>query len=126
WALPSLGLFWGLKHKDRPFLLVNLALGLLTLATSKPYLERPRQPWDPMILGVVLAVTALGVRRWLARAPGRAAAGFPAERLGAGGDLVGGRGNASVLVKAPAAPQPDTWAGFQGGRSGGGGASGSF
>lgn len=124
--MPIAGLTVSIRERDRPLLIANLALALLTLATNKPYLGWPRQPWDPIILGVLLVTIALGVRRWLARGPNGTRGGFTAEKLDANLDAIRYLGTVSVLVKTPTAAPSDHWKGFQGGRSGGGGASGDF
>jgi hypothetical protein len=128
WLLPAAGLAMGIRAKSRTFIDVNLVLGLFTLATNKPYFGWPRAAWDPMILGTVLMLTALGVRRWMARGPGGERGGFTAERLlESDRALIGRLGTMSAALPAPAAPAPvDRPSGFDGGRSGGGGATGSF
>lgn len=128
WVIPAL-LFWrGVRDRERWLLDAGLATALATLVTNKSYLGWPRQPWDPMLLGLFLAVVALGVRRWLASGPGGERAGFaPVQILESDLTAIRVAGLASVAftpTAAAAAPaQPDT---FGGGRSGGAGAGGSF
>lgn len=128
WLIPA-GLLWlGVRDRERWLLDAGLATALATLVTNKSYLGWPRQPWDPMLLGVFLAAVALVVRRWLASGPGGERAGFaPVQILES--DLVAIRiaGLASVGIHPASAAQPPAQPeSFGGGRSGGGGASGSF
>jgi len=129
WLLPPIGLTIALRDKDRQWLDVGIALSLVTLMTNKSYLGWPRQTWDPILLGIVLIAVATAVRRWLASGPGGERHGFTPERLleqdrarlslaGTGSVVLGPRGGSS-------AAEP-TESPFRGGRSGGGGASGSF
>lgn len=128
WVIPAV-LFWlGVRDRERWLLDAGLATALATLITNKSYLGWPRQPWDPMLLGVFLAVVALAVRRWLASGPGGERAGFaPVQILES--DLtairVAGLASAAIHPASAATPQaqPDQ---FGGGRSGGAGAGGSF
>jgi hypothetical protein len=128
WLLPAIGLYFALAEKDRPFLDVSLVLALLTLITNKPYLGLARQTYDPIILGTLLIVAALILRRWLTAGDRN---GFTAIRL-----LSSDKRQLSILGTASAAfdtaeqipadrSSTDT---LQpgGGRSGGAGASGSF
>ncbi len=73
WAMPAVGLWLGLREKDRQFIRANLVLAIVTIATNKAYLGWPRHSWDPMILGALLFGVALVIRRWLASGPGAAA-----------------------------------------------------
>jgi hypothetical protein len=128
WILPTVGLFLALRRRDRPLLDVSIVLGLITLATNKPYLGATRQTWDPILLGLLLIGTVVVLRRWLS---GGDRNGFTASRI-----LISDKRGISALGTASAAlhpiPQmpaetpstPDLEPG--GGRSGGGGASGSF
>ena len=128
WILPAVGLLIGIREKDRPLIIVSLAMAIVTLATNKPYLGWERHTWDPMLLGVALMAVALGVRRWLSRGPDAARYGFTATRIVVEKDPV-----LSVLSAAPLpvrththATAPPAPSGFDGGRSGGGGAGGGF
>jgi len=138
WILPAVGLFLALRRRDRPLLDVSIVLGLITLATNKPYLGVARQTWDPILLGLLLIGTAVVLRRWLSSADRN---GFTASRI-----LISDKRGISALGTASAAVHPipqmpvpqvpapqmptDTSSGRDlepgGGRSGGGGASGSF
>ena len=128
WAMPAVGLWLGLREKDRPFIRVNLVLAIATIATNKGYLGWPRHSWDPMILGAMLFGTALVLRRWLASGPGAQRIGFTASPiLETDRDVVTALGHASAVWQPHAATPPErSEPGFGGGRSGGGGATGSF
>jgi hypothetical protein len=111
---------------------VNLLLSLVTLSTNKSYLHQERQPWDPILLGLLLVGVAMIMKRWLAKGPQGQRRGFTAVRL-----LAGDRRALDVLSTvsvglqqphthpAPGAAKPAA-PDFGGGRSGGAGASGSF
>jgi hypothetical protein len=127
WVLPAAGLVLGIRAKDRPLIIVSLAMSIVTLATNKPYLGWERHTWDPMLLGVVLMAVALGLRRWLSSGPNAARYGFTAARIAAGRDPA-----LTILSAAPIPIRPHTHAapsapsGFDGGRSGGAGGGGGF
>jgi hypothetical protein len=127
WVLPSVGLALSIREKDRPLLAVSLGLSIVTLITNKPYLEWPRHTWDPMLLGALLIGITLALRRWLASGPHGSRRGFVATRILHGHDPL-----LTVLSAAPFPVQPHTPSpappsgGFDGGRSGGAGAGGSF
>jgi len=129
WILPILGLCMALRTKDRALMNVSLALALLTLAANKPYLGLSRRPWDPILLGVFLMAAAITLRRWLSKGPDGQRHGFtPARLLTRDSRLLTLVSAASatlqpeVAVPSTAPAKPD----FDGGRSGGAGASGSF
>jgi hypothetical protein len=128
WAMPAVGLWLGLREKDRPFIRANLLLAIATLATNKPYLGSPRHSWDPMILGAVLVGAALLIRRLLASGQNAQRFGFTASSiLETDRDVVTALGHASAVWQPHAAAPPErSEPGFGGGRSGGGGATGSF
>ena len=89
----------------------------------KSYLGWPRHPWDPMLLGLLLAGVALVVRRWLAAGPNGERGGFtPVRVLAKDADAIRLVGIASAGIHQPAvAPAAPDAGGFGGGRSGGGG-----
>lgn len=126
WLLPPIGIFLGVRDRDRALLDVNILLSLITLATNKPYLHLQRQTWDPILLGLLLMGVAIGLRRWLAKGDRN---GFTAARI-----LLSDKRGMTALATAsaalhtgPQAPtQPDRSFHGEGGRSGGAGASGSF
>jgi hypothetical protein len=128
WLLPPIGLTLGLRDRDRVLIDVNIVLSLVTLATNKPYLNMPRQTWDPILLGLLLVGTAVALRRWLTKGDRN---GFTSARI----LLSDKRGLAAVATASaalhaghtPQPPaQPDRSFHGEGGRSGGAGASGSF
>lgn len=130
WTMPVVGLWLGIRDKHRALIAVNLVLAVLTLATNKSYLGWRRYSWDPMLLGALLMGAALVIRRWLDSGPRKQRFGFTAESvLDADRDLVTVLGNVSAALHPQAAhraPPSDHSDRFGGGRSGGGGASGSF
>jgi hypothetical protein len=128
WLLPAAGLWLALREKDRELLDANLVLALLTLVSSKAYLGWPRREWDPILLGALLMAIATAIRRWLSRGPHGQRFGFtPARLLESDRALVTLVGTVSAIAppaSAPPLPRPEP--GFNGGRSGGGGAGGEF
>ena len=129
WILPVVGLWLSLRTKDRPLMNVSLLTALITLATNKPYLHLMQQPWDPILFGLLLIVSAVLIKRWLGRGTNAQRGGFTAARL-----LSRDRQALAIVSTASAAlqpamspsPTPEAKPNFDGGRSGGGGASGSF
>lgn len=133
WALALLGLALGIREKDRALMDASLVLALVSMLTNNAYLGSPRHAWDPCVLGVVLITIAFAVRRWLSKGPGGERHGFTAARLldkdravlsavsAASGFVRPGVTQGAAPARSEPAP-PE----FSGGRSGGGGASGSF
>jgi hypothetical protein len=124
WVLPGLGLWWGIRDRDRILLDVSAVLALVTLMSNKPYLGWTRQTWDPILLGAFLIATAVVLRRTLARQRKGSYSGLTAERLL-------WRENryidaASVVSFAMPQPTVELPRSESGGRSGGAGASGNF
>ena len=108
---------------------VSAAMALATLATNKSYLGLDQRTWDPMLLGLLLMGTAILLRRWLASGPNGERYGFTSARiLSKDARLMRVVSTASAAFQPqpsslePAAPRPH----FDGGRSGGGGATGEF
>jgi hypothetical protein len=128
--IPALGLRLGLQTRDRWLIDAGVIMALGALATNKPYLGLVHQPWDPILLGILLMGSAVALRRWLAKGEQGERHGYTSARLlasdarilsviaTASAALPGGR----VSDTAPSQPRPD----FGGGRSGGAGASGEF
>ncbi len=129
WAIPIAGLHRGMAERDRVLLRVSAVALLGTLLTNKSYLGWPREPWDPIVLGVLLIGIAAALRRWLASGPDAARAGFTAARVLESDEMaLQLMGTLSVAVQPTPVRQADTPddAAFSGGRSGGGGAGGEF
>lgn len=129
WALPIVGLYLGVREKDRAFIDVSLVMSLVTLLTNKSYLGRRQHEWDPILLGVFLMVLALGLRRWLSQGRNGQRGGFTAERvLSRENAALRLLGTASVTFQpnVPSAHPDPVKSDFDGGRSGGGGGSGSY
>ena len=107
----------------------SLVTAVATLLTNKLYLGWPPQTWDPMLLGALLAIVAVVVRRWLLRGAGGERHGFtPARLLESEADAIRLLGLASVGVRpahegSVSATEPS---GFRGGRSGGAGGGNAF
>jgi hypothetical protein len=131
WIIPGSGVALAVRERDRPLLDANLALLLVTLVTNKPYLGVERKPWDPILLGVFLMGAAVGIRRWLANGDGESRAGITPRRiLRAQKELPAAAGLAAAAFDPRPGPRQieqrdDPFQG-QGGRSGGGGAGGSY
>jgi hypothetical protein len=128
WALPFAGLVLAIRDKVRALLDVCLVMLLVTFLTNKPYLGWPRHEWDPILLGVFLMAAAVIVRRWLSSGANGQRAGFTPARI-----LSSQRGAVTLLGTATAGFHPDApsypeagSAGFDGGKSGGGGAAGTY
>lgn len=130
WCLPAVMLARALVIRDRALAGLGVIVAILTLVTNKPYLGWERHSWDPMILGVLLAGIAVGVRRWLANGPGGVRNGFTAQRLsGRDKQLMSAASTAFGLALAnPLTPAANSESGprFGGGSSDGGGASSTF
>jgi hypothetical protein len=128
-CLPPIVLARGIRQKDRFVIAVGAIITLLTFVTNKPYLGWPRHTWDPMLLGILLTVVALVIRRWLASGPGGIRHGFTAARLSGVDKQWMNAGSTVAGLLSPQAPVPQRRGPefrFGGGRSGGGGASGEF
>jgi hypothetical protein len=129
WVLPIVGLYLALREKDRPLIDVSLVMALVTLLTNKRYLGSPQHEWDPILLGIFLMAVAVVLRRWLSQGPHGQRQGFTAARvLKEDGEVVTLLSTASLKFQPDVpSPEPDpAKTGFDGGRSGGGGASGSY
>src|SRR5262249_52750236 len=117
---------------NRPLLDVNLAMALLTLTSNKPYLGASRETWDPIFLGLLLIGIAVAVRRWLSKGENGQRYGYTADRILKSDDramMALGVASAALHMAGPTqahtSAHPEKFKG-EGGRSGGGGAGGSF
>ncbi|MEZ5417187.1 MAG: hypothetical protein R2708_07580 [Vicinamibacterales bacterium] len=129
WLLPFVVGRVAVVERDPLLLRAAVAAGLATLVTNKPYLGWPREPWDPMLFGVVLVGAALALRRWLAAGEAGERRGFTARQLVDSEDAALQFASVASVAAQPAAvrdiPEPDQPT-FSGGRSGGAGAGGEF
>jgi hypothetical protein len=126
WLLPATGLALGLREKHRPMIWSGLATAIATLLTSKAYLGRTPNTWDPILLGVLLAGTAILVRRWLAAGAGGHRHGFTSQSLVASDDKdrIGVLSTVAAVQQPMAArtrPETPAFEAGRGGRSGGAG-----
>jgi heme exporter protein D len=128
--VPVLGLYHGLKSRKRIVINVSLIAALVTLATNKDYLGFKHYAWDPAVLGVVMVTSAVVIMRWLASGAREARNGFTAQNLlkpenheinvaDLGAAVLPGAIHASLPPSSPDKP-------FDGGQSGGGGASSEY
>jgi len=129
--LPAAGIFRGIKSRKRLILNASLAMACVTLATNKSYLGMTRYAWDPAILGVVLVALSLVISRWLSRGPDQRRAGFTAENIlkpedqGISlADAAAALAPGAIEAQQPSQAPRDKF--FEGGQSGGGGASREF
>jgi hypothetical protein len=129
WSVPPLVVWLGVRDRERLLIDAGIVTGLGTLLTNKPYLGLAPNPWDPIVFGAGIAGVVLVIRRWLASGPGEARHGFTATRVSArDADLISAVGTISTAIQPGPAAQPHARqpSGFDGGRSGGGGASADF
>lgn len=131
WCLPAVALVRGIRQKDRFVIAVGAVVAILTFVSNKPYFGWTRHTWDAMILGALLTCVALFIRRWLAHGPKGIRAGFTAARLSAKDKNLLNVGSAVLGMAAgqSVGSSPHPKAGdfhFDGGASGGGGASGNY
>lgn len=131
WCLPPVVLARGVRQKNRFVIAVGAIIAILTFVSNKSYLGWQRHTWDPMLLGILLSGIALSIRRWLACVPGGIRHGFTAARLSGkdkrwmnAGSAVLGLVSPQSITPNPQTSSPDFH--FDGGASGGGGASGDF
>ena len=131
WCLPPIVLVRGVRLKHRFVIAAGVVAAFLTLVTNKPYLGWPRHTWDPMLLGALLISVVLFIRRWLAAGPDEIRHGFTARRLSgkdkrwmSAGTAAFGLVSPNTITPSPQTGTPDVH--FEGGHSGGGGASSDF
>lgn len=131
WCIPFAALSRGLRRKERFVIAVGGMVAILTLITNKPYLGWYRNTWDPMLLGALLIGIALVVHRWLSKGPGGIRSGFTGRRV-SGRDkrwvnmvsFASGLASSHSATLSPQAGAPEVR--FEGGDSGGGGATSDF
>jgi hypothetical protein len=128
--LPVIGLYRGIQQKHHWMIRASLLMTLATIATNKLYLGWPQHTWDPILLGIVLIATALGLRRWLSLGAVGQRHGFTPrrllsseERLIAHAAMVAAALKPEQTVQGTATNEAGQ---FSGGRSGGAGAGGTF
>jgi hypothetical protein len=131
WCLPPIVLARGIRQKDRSVIAAGAVATVLTFASNKPYLGWQRHTWDPMLLGILLTGVAIFLRRWLDRGPGGIRHGFTAARLSGKDKRWVDAGSAALGLLSPGSITPSPQANspdfrFDGGHSGGGGASSKF
>jgi hypothetical protein len=110
---------------------VGLITLALTLATNKDYLGLKHYPWDPMVFGLTLILGAVLIIRFLAKGQNQERYGFTAESIlkpEQYGLSLAEIGAAALpgTTSSPVETQPTDPSPFEGGQSGGGGASRSF
>ena len=128
--IPIAGICWGIQSRKRLILNASLVMACVTLATNKSYLGMTRYAWDPAILGIVLIGLSLGLTRWLNSGPDKRRFGFtvrdilkPEDHGVNLADVAAALTPGAMDAQQPQTPQDKF---FEGGRSGGGGASGEF
>lgn len=124
--IPAVGLFYGLKARQRAFIIAGVVAVVVTLSTNKDYLGMRHYAWDPAILGVALVLGALAMIRWLSGGEGKSRHGITAENLlmpeNHGIDLAAlATAMVPSYIAAGQAP-PQSPSPFEDGQSGGGGA----
>jgi len=127
--IPAGGIYWGIRSRKRLILIAGLVMACVTLTTNKSYLGWTRYAWDPAILGTMLVMISIALSKWLNSGGNLSRYGFTAE------DILKPESHGISLAEvaaafAPAAtslefqqPAEDTAKSFEGGTSGGGGAS---
>jgi hypothetical protein len=129
WTLAPVGLWIGIRSRNRWLLDVAIAAALGTLVSNKPYLGLAQRPWDPILFGALLIVVGVGLRRWLSNGPEGERAGFTANQiLASERDLIhiAQIASAGVDIRSTPASHESERSGFEGGRSGGGGGGAGF
>ncbi len=128
WLLPWLILWQGIRARNRFLTGVGALTAVLTLLTNKAYLGWARQTWDPMLLGAVLILVALWLRRKLESGADGVRSGFTARRLSGRESKLLEAASVAFGMTAVHSPPPAQASDFQfgGGDSGGGGASADY
>jgi hypothetical protein len=130
WCIPVAVLSRGLHRKDRFVIAVGAIVAILTLVTNKPYLGWHQHTWDPMLLGLLLIGSALSLHRWLLTGPGGIRHGFTGRRLSGkekhwvNAVALSGLASSHSATLSPPPSGPEVR--FEGGDSGGGGATSDF
>lgn len=128
-VFPLLVLGWGIRSR-RPLLLdAGIVSAALSLATLRFYVHIAPLWVILSVAGGGLILAALGVHRWLSRAPRRERSGFTAEALFEDREKRQALGAIGALALSPEARTPSPEQGrFSGGGGsfGGGGSSGTF
>jgi hypothetical protein len=129
-VIPALGIYWGIKSRKRLIMNASLVLACITLATNKSYLGMTRYAWDPAIMGIMLIFISSLITRWLSRGPNKTRYGFTAENIltpenhGINLADIGATLTPSFVDSQQPSAQGEKF--FDGGSSGGGGASRDF
>jgi hypothetical protein len=122
------GIYWGIKSRKRLILNASLVMACLTLATNKSYLGMTRYAWDPAILGTALVALSIIINIWLNNGKDKARKGFTAENILKPESHGIGLADVAAAITPMATnievQQQDKF--FDGGTSGGGGASRNF
>jgi hypothetical protein len=131
YLIPMIGLYLGIKNRKRVLINVAAIALALSLATNKDYLGLRHYTWDSIIFGTMLVLVAVFVIRWLAKGQNKERYGFTAERTlkpEAYGLNLAEIGAAALpgITSSPVETQSTDPSPFEGGQSGGGGASRSF
>jgi hypothetical protein len=63
WLLPVAALRLAVHERERPLLDAAGGMLLVTIITNKPYWGLVQQPWDPILLGVMLVASAIVLKR---------------------------------------------------------------
>ncbi len=79
--IPAAGIYAGIKSRKRLILNLSLAMACITMATNKSYLGMTRYAWDPAILGTALVIISLAINIWLNRGENKKRNGFTAENI---------------------------------------------
>lgn len=129
--VPIWGLFLATKTRKRALMNAAGITLALSLATNKDYLGLTHYSWDPIIFGATLIGAAVLMIRWLARGKNKECYGFTAEsilkpeRYGLSLPEIGAAVMPGMTMAASEAPPAES-SPFEGGQSGGGGASRNF
>lgn len=123
--IPVAGMYWGIKRRKRLILNASLIMACITLATNKSYLGMTRYAWDPAILGTVLVTLSIIINIWLNNGKDKARHGFTAENILKPESHGIGLADVAAAITPMATnidvQQQEKY--FDGGTSGGGGAS---